>query len=147
MCWAAPDVHVLRDGHPPVVVGPVTAAEAPRLLNSVAAGAVTGAEGAQAFLAPQRRVLLERCGMADPSDIADALRHGAYAALADALEEDQPERVIEEVGAERFIEEFGADHLIEKLGYKEIAERMGIERYLASLTPAKRRELKRRLLS
>jgi NADH:ubiquinone oxidoreductase subunit F (NADH-binding) len=37
--------------------------------------------------------------MADPHDIADALRHGAYAALARALQDGRPETVIEEVRA------------------------------------------------
>src|SRR5215510_8617443 len=48
-------------------------------------------------MAPQRRVLLERCGMANPYDIADALRHGAYGAFARALEDGRPEQVIEDV--------------------------------------------------
>ena len=99
MCWAAPVVEVLRDGHPRAIAGPVTVADVPRLLNSVAAGAIPAAEGARQFLAPQRHVLMERCGMADPYDIADALRHGAYGALAEALEDGRPERLIEEVRA------------------------------------------------
>jgi NADH-quinone oxidoreductase subunit F len=99
MCWAAPVVTLLRDGHAPVVAGPVTAADAPRLLNSVAAGAVPPVEGVEAFLGPQRRVLMERCGIADPYDIADALRHGAYVALAEALEDGRPERILDEVRA------------------------------------------------
>src|SRR5207302_335840 len=40
-----------------------------------------------------------RCGMADPYDIADALRHGAYAAFARALEDGHAAAVIEEVRA------------------------------------------------
>jgi NADH:ubiquinone oxidoreductase subunit F (NADH-binding) len=50
-------------------------------------------------MAPQQRVLIERCGMADPYDIADALRHGAYGAFARALDDGRPEAVIEEVRA------------------------------------------------
>jgi NADH:ubiquinone oxidoreductase subunit F (NADH-binding)/NADH:ubiquinone oxidoreductase subunit E len=97
MCWAAPVVEVLRDGHPRIVAGPVRIPDVPRLLNSVAAGAVREAEGARAFLGRQRRLLLERCGTADPYDIADAIRHGAYDALAQALEDGRPESVIQEV--------------------------------------------------
>src|SRR5207245_6772082 len=41
----------------------------------------------------------ERCGLADPYDIADALRHGTYGTLARVLEEGRPEAVIEEVRA------------------------------------------------
>jgi NADH:ubiquinone oxidoreductase subunit F (NADH-binding) len=44
-------------------------------------------------------VLTERCGLADPYDIADALRHGTYATLAQALEEGRPDAIIEEVRA------------------------------------------------
>jgi len=100
MCWAAPAVSLVRDGQPPLVTGPVTAADVARLLDALAADtqAALGDAGGE-FLAPQRRVLLERCGVTDPGDIADALRHGAYAAFAQALSEGKPERVIEEVRA------------------------------------------------
>jgi NADH-quinone oxidoreductase subunit F len=100
MCWAQPVVEVLRDGRPQLTTGPVTAAAVPRLLNALTAAVpdadiVAGAE----FMAPQRRVLLERCGMADPYDIADALRHGAYAALGRALDDGRPQAVLDEVRA------------------------------------------------
>jgi NADH-quinone oxidoreductase subunit F len=100
MCWAQPVVEVLRDGRPRLTAGPVTPAGVPGLLNALAAAAPdeTIAAGAE-FMTPQRRVLLERCGMADPYDIADALRHGAYAALARALDDGRPEAVIGEVRA------------------------------------------------
>jgi NADH-quinone oxidoreductase subunit F len=100
MCWAQPVVEVLRDGRPRLTVGPVTAATVPRLLHALAGGALESeiAIGGE-FMAPQRRVLLERCGMADPYDIADALRHGAYAAFARALDDGRPEAVIEQVRA------------------------------------------------
>ena len=100
MCWAQPVVEVLRDGRPRLTAGAVMPAEVPRLLNALA-GAAPEAEidvGGE-FMAPQRRVLLERCGLADPYDIADALRHGAYAAFARALEDGRPEAVIEQVRA------------------------------------------------
>jgi NADH-quinone oxidoreductase subunit F/NADP-reducing hydrogenase subunit HndC len=100
MCWAAPVVEVLRDGRPRLTVGPVPAHGVGRLLNALAANVPardlhTGVE----FTEPQRRVLLARCGLADPGDIADALRHGAYEAFAAALEDGRPERVIGEVRA------------------------------------------------
>src|SRR5947208_1027707 len=44
-------------------------------------------------------MLLERCGLADPGDIADAIRHGTYATLVHAIEGARPETVIEEVRA------------------------------------------------
>jgi NADH:ubiquinone oxidoreductase subunit F (NADH-binding)/NADH:ubiquinone oxidoreductase subunit E len=100
MCWAQPVVEVLRDGRPRITTGDVTPAMVPRLLNALASG-VAESEIAvgEAFMAPQRRVLLERCGMADPYDIADALRHGAYVAFARALDDGRPETVIDEVRA------------------------------------------------
>jgi len=99
MCWAQPVVEVLRDGRPRVTTGPVTPAAVPRLLNALAAGRDADVAAGAEFMAPQRRVLIERCGMADPYDIADALRHGAYEAFARALEDGRPETVIEEVRA------------------------------------------------
>ena len=100
MCWAAPVVEVLRDGKPPITAAGVTADAAPRLLNALAANmaerefAVT-----PEWMSAQRRLLTERCGLADPYDIADALRHGTYATLAQALEEGRPEGVIDELRA------------------------------------------------
>jgi NADH:ubiquinone oxidoreductase subunit F (NADH-binding)/NADH:ubiquinone oxidoreductase subunit E/(2Fe-2S) ferredoxin len=99
MCWAQPVVEVLRDGKPRLTTGPVTVDGVPRLLNALAAVAERDLAAGEEFMAPQRRVLLERCGMADPYDIADALRHGAYAAFARALEDGRPEQVIEDVRA------------------------------------------------
>jgi len=54
-------------------------------------------------------------------------------------------RVIEQVGVERVIREVGPDRVIEQLGEKEIVRRIGIDRFLANLSAAERRELKRRL--
>src|SRR5207253_2196531 len=99
MCWAQPVVEVLRDGRPRLTTGPVTAAEVPRLLNALAASPAAGPAFAGEWLSRQRRMLLERCGLADPGDIADAIRHGTYATLVHALEDARPERVIEEVRA------------------------------------------------
>jgi len=99
MCWAQPVVEVLRDGRPRLTTGLVTPAAAPRLLSALASGRETDVAIGTEFMAPQRRVLIERCGMADPYDIADALRHGAYGALARALDDGRPEAVIEEVRA------------------------------------------------
>ncbi len=100
MCWAQPVVEVLRDGRPRLTTGAVTPSTVPRLLNALAGAAPEDeiAVGAE-FMAPQRRVLMERCGLADPYDVADALRHGAYVAFARALDDRRPEAVIEEVRA------------------------------------------------
>ncbi|MGH7356411.1 MAG: NAD(P)H-dependent oxidoreductase subunit E [Candidatus Rokuibacteriota bacterium] len=98
MCWAQPAVTVVRRGRPLVVAGPIVGDGIARLLDTVAAREERELTAGDDFLAPQRRVLLERCGVVDASDIVDAIRHGAYAALAKALE-DGPERVTEEVRA------------------------------------------------
>jgi len=54
-------------------------------------------------------------------------------------------RVIEAVGIDRVIDEVGPDRVLERLGDKEVVRRMGLDRLLASLSAAERRELKRRL--
>jgi len=46
---------------------------------------------------PQVRVVLRNCGIIDPESIDDAIRHGAYEALAGALAGRTPEQVIETV--------------------------------------------------
>jgi NADH:ubiquinone oxidoreductase subunit F (NADH-binding)/NADH:ubiquinone oxidoreductase subunit E len=100
LCWAAPVVDVLRDGAPRLTVSHVRGEAVLALLNALGANApVAQTDTAVAMLAVQRRVLLERCGMADPHDIADAIRHGGYATFADALDVGDPEHVIEEVRA------------------------------------------------
>ena len=99
MCWAQPVVEVLRDGRPRLTTGPVTAAEVPRLLNALAANPAAAPDVGREWLSRQRRMLLERCGLADPGDIADAIRHGTYATLVHAIEGARPETVIEEVRA------------------------------------------------
>jgi NADH:ubiquinone oxidoreductase subunit F (NADH-binding)/NADH:ubiquinone oxidoreductase subunit E/(2Fe-2S) ferredoxin len=97
MCWAQPVVEVLRDGRPRLTTGAVTPAAAPRLLNALAAGLESDIAVGAEFMAPQQRVLLDRCGVADPYDIADALRHGAYGAFARVLDDGRPETVTEAV--------------------------------------------------
>ncbi|HEV3255372.1 MAG TPA: hypothetical protein VG013_00700 [Gemmataceae bacterium] len=55
------------------------------------------------------------------------------------------DRVIEQVGIDRVIEQVGIDRVIEHCGEKELIKRIGLDRWLANLSPAERRELKRRL--
>jgi NADH-quinone oxidoreductase subunit F len=99
MCWAAPVVQALRDGKPPVTAGPITPDAAPRFLHALSAAMERDFVIASDWASPQRRILMERCGVADPYDIADALRHGAYETFARVLEDGRPEAVIEEVRA------------------------------------------------
>jgi NADH:ubiquinone oxidoreductase subunit F (NADH-binding)/NADH:ubiquinone oxidoreductase subunit E len=99
MCFAAPVVQALRDGKPPITAGPITPETAPRFLHALSAGMERDFTVASDWAMPQRRILMERCGVADPYDIADALRHGAYETFARVLEEGRPEAVIEELRA------------------------------------------------
>jgi hypothetical protein len=55
------------------------------------------------------------------------------------------DRVIEQVGIERVIEHVGLERLLKKVGEKEVIKRIGVERWLANLSAAERREVKRRL--
>jgi hypothetical protein len=55
------------------------------------------------------------------------------------------DRVIEQLGIDRVIEKLGTDRVIEKLGKKEMIKRIGLDEIVANLSPAERRELKRRL--
>src|SRR5712691_11694080 len=52
---------------------------------------------------------------------------------------------VESLGLDHVIEQVGIDRVLEQLGDKEVARRIGLERWLATLSPAERRELKRRL--
>jgi NADH:ubiquinone oxidoreductase subunit F (NADH-binding) len=81
-------------------VAGVTADAVPRLLDALAGQLRTlPGELEVAVLARQQRVLLERCGVVDPTDIADAIRHDGYAALAKVLDEGRPQRIIDELRA------------------------------------------------
>jgi len=99
-CWAAPVVEARCDGKPPITAARVTPDAVPRLLDALADDIAARDVAADPdWMAAQRRVLTERCGLADPYDIADALRHDAYATLARVLEEHRPGTIIEEVRA------------------------------------------------
>jgi hypothetical protein len=52
---------------------------------------------------------------------------------------------IESLGLDEVIEQVGIDPVIEQIGEKELVKRIGLDRFLASLSPKERRELKRRL--
>jgi hypothetical protein len=65
--------------------------------------------------------------------------------LRPAIEHLGLRRVIDQVGLDRVIEEYGEKEVIERIGKKELIKHIGIEDWLANLSPAERRELKRRL--
>ena len=99
MCWAAPVVHRVEAGQS-TGTWTVPAADVPRFVEHVVSGApYPRPAGAAEFLAAQRRVLLERCGVIDPTDIGAAIDAGAYAALAQAIDIADPTRVLAEVRA------------------------------------------------
>src|SRR5262245_15743524 len=52
---------------------------------------------------------------------------------------------VESLGLDRVIEQVGIDRVIQQVGEKEVVRRIGLECWLANLSPAERRELKRRL--
>jgi len=76
-----------------------TADRIPALLDAAAADRLEPNPGVGDFLGHQRRELTARCGLVDPGDIADAIRRGGYAALADALASRDPLAVTETVKA------------------------------------------------
>ena len=55
------------------------------------------------------------------------------------------DRVIEQVGLEQVIKQVGLARLVDEIGLERVLAHVGMDRLLASLTPAQRRELKRRL--
>ena len=101
-CYAAPAVTIRRAGWPTAIVERVEATGAAALVDALArdgadlpASGVVWSDRSRGGLVPasehpfwrrQERVLLSRCGVVDPHDLDDALRHGAYDALARALD-------------------------------------------------------------
>jgi hypothetical protein len=77
-----------------------------------------------------------------PFDIRPAIE---ILGLDRVIEQVGLDRVIEQVGLDRVIEQVGLDRVIKQVGEKELIKRIGLDRLLASLSPAERRELKRRL--
>jgi hypothetical protein len=68
-----------------------------------------------------------------------------YLGLDRVIEQVGLDRVIQQVGLERVIDRVGLERVIEQVGVKGVVKQIGMERLLASLSPAERRELKRRL--
>ena len=97
MCWAAPVLTVVRGDQPARVLPRVTAAEVAATLDAVLAGAAAAHPEVAAFLVGQRRALMDRCGLTDPADIADAIDRGSYTELRRALQDGRPEQLIETV--------------------------------------------------
>jgi len=122
MCYAAPSVEIAGAGWPRAVLERVTPDMASPLLDRLAGDEpldVPGVAWSDApwrglrpaaqhpFWAGQERVLLARTGVIDPEDLDDALAHGAYRALARALDE-SPEWVIDAVKSSGLLGRGGA---------------------------------------
>jgi NADH:ubiquinone oxidoreductase subunit F (NADH-binding)/NADH:ubiquinone oxidoreductase subunit E len=102
MCYAAPLVVVRCAGWPTAILERVDAASAAALVDRLTRdeadldvpGLVCDSRpwrglppvAEHPFWRGQARVLLARCGLVDPGDLGDALGHGAYRALARALD-------------------------------------------------------------
>lgn len=113
MCHAAPVVELLRPGRPRVSLKRVTLERVPSLVAALKddrypadiealawqPSSWRGIPGLdqEPFLRGQHRAVLERCGIVDANDVADALRQGSYATLARVLEQADPLIVINEV--------------------------------------------------
>jgi NADH-quinone oxidoreductase subunit F len=97
MCWAAPLVTVLRPDAEPRVVPHVSGSGVAALLDAIATSAVPEPPAVTDWLRGQRRELMSRCGVTDPGDIGDAIRHGSYEQWKRVVAEGRPEHVIETV--------------------------------------------------
>jgi NADH-quinone oxidoreductase subunit F len=99
LCWAAPVVTMVTPDGESYLLPHATADRLPALLDAAAAGRLEVHPGVGDFLGHQRRELTARCGLVEPENIADAIRQGSYAALADALSRRDPLALIETVKA------------------------------------------------
>jgi NADH:ubiquinone oxidoreductase subunit F (NADH-binding)/NADH:ubiquinone oxidoreductase subunit E len=99
LCWAAPVLSVIHPDGTTQLLPHVTADRVPALLDAALAMRVEPHPGVTDFLRRQRRELTSRCGVVNPHDIADAVRRGSYAALAEALAGRSPEHITATVKA------------------------------------------------
>ena len=116
MCSAGIVVEVQRAGWPRLTFTHLTKDTVPDLLSALVGSAppltrFTGVawndEGWRGlppasrhpFFAGQRRLIMERCGHLHPDSLDDALVGGGYSALANVLDRQTPEDVLEEVKA------------------------------------------------
>ena len=65
--------------------------------------------------------------------------------LEEAVDAMGLDRIINTVGINRVIELCGLQRVIDEVGEKEVIKHIGLDRWLANLSPAERKELKRRL--
>jgi hypothetical protein len=77
--------------------------------------------------------------------VARTARKGLQIDLRPAIEVLGLEYVLNQVGIDWVLEQIGIERVLEQVGEKEIVKRIGVDRFLANLSAADRRELKRRL--
>jgi NADH-quinone oxidoreductase subunit F len=99
LCWAAPVLTVTHPDGTTQLLPYVTADRVPTLLDAALAKRVEPHPDVTDFLRRQRRELTSRCGVVNPHDIADAVRRGSYAALAETLAGRSPEHITQTVKA------------------------------------------------
>jgi NADH:ubiquinone oxidoreductase subunit F (NADH-binding)/(2Fe-2S) ferredoxin len=126
LCYAEPVVEVIAPGMPKITYGPVTVEKVPELVKAVKAGQVlkgialfkagqeqllSGASvqyggsadliDSAAFtpLKGQVRIVMRNAGLIDPLSIEEYVATGGFSALAKALAEKNPSKVIKEVEA------------------------------------------------
>ena len=99
LCWASPMLTVIHPDGATQLLPHATADRIPGLLDAALAKRVEPDPAVTDFLRRQRRELTSRCGAVNPHDIADAVRRGSYAALAEALAGRSPEHITQTVKA------------------------------------------------
>src|SRR5439155_24175890 len=65
--------------------------------------------------------------------------------LDEAIAQIGEKQIIEQIGEKQIIKQIGEKQIIEQIGKKKVLAQLDVEDILANLTPAKRRELQRRL--
>ena len=109
LCFREVMVELQADGREPCLLGDVTADAVPALLvdwferGQVPVDQVIARgedwTGEAAFVDPQRRVVLARCGRVDPNSLTAYEVSGGYGGLRRALKELSPDQVIDQVEA------------------------------------------------
>ena len=107
MCYIEPMIEIIDDAGHSAIYGGVDEQKARAVFDSLTSGGAQlppdaalysqGGGTEQAFLSPQVRIVLERCGKINPESIEDALGMDAYKGLEKALKSMSPKQVIDEV--------------------------------------------------
>ncbi len=103
MCYLEPIVDVYEDDELLCRLVRVNEADAGRIAEAAAGGDLASLadlviqDEDKNFLAKQTRIALRNCGIIDPSDINDYIKHGGYTGLKKVLSSMSQEDVIEEI--------------------------------------------------